>query len=174
MSSTNILPDTAATAQRVVVQRVPKSTLVARRFARNKSAVAGLVIFLLLALLAVVGPFVARFAYDDLDFGALKQPPSTAHWLGTDIVGADMFALTIRGLGRSLLIGLIASLGITVIAAFVGTSIAYVEGWREKAVGLGFAGVMSGPLVRSSYRAGRLYAEALARRNAQSPAPVSP
>jgi len=46
--------------------------------------------------------------------------------------------------------------------------------WREEAVGLGFAGVMSGPLVRSSYRAGRLYAEAQAHRNAQSPAPVSP
>ena len=31
---------------------------------------------------------------------------------------------------------------------------------REEALGLGFAGVMSGPLVRSSYRAGRLYAQA--------------
>ena len=48
------------------------------------------------------------------------------------------------------------------------------EHWREEAAGLGFSGVMSGPLVRSSYRAGRLYAEALARREAQSPAPVSP
>jgi lipoic acid synthetase len=38
--------------------------------------------------------------------------------------------------------------------------------WREQAVALGFAGVMSGPLVRSSYRAGRLYREALARRAA--------
>jgi lipoic acid synthetase len=35
---------------------------------------------------------------------------------------------------------------------------------REEALGLGFAGVMSGPLVRSSYRAGRLYAQAAARR----------
>ena len=48
------------------------------------------------------------------------------------------------------------------------------EHWREEASGLGFAGVMSGPLVRSSYRAGRLYAEARARRQVQSPAPVSP
>jgi len=48
------------------------------------------------------------------------------------------------------------------------------EHWREEASGLGFAGVLSGPLVRSSYRAGRLYAEALARRQVQSPAPVSP
>jgi lipoyl synthase len=48
------------------------------------------------------------------------------------------------------------------------------ERWREEAIGLGFAGVMSGPLVRSSYRAGRLYAEAMASRVTQSPAPVSP
>jgi lipoic acid synthetase len=37
---------------------------------------------------------------------------------------------------------------------------------REAALALGFAGVMSGPLVRSSYRAGRLYAQAAGRREA--------
>jgi lipoic acid synthetase len=35
---------------------------------------------------------------------------------------------------------------------------------REEALGLGFAGVMSGPLVRSSYRAGRLYQQAVEAR----------
>ena len=35
---------------------------------------------------------------------------------------------------------------------------------REEALALGFAGVMSGPLVRSSYRAGRLYAQAIEQR----------
>jgi lipoyl synthase len=45
--------------------------------------------------------------------------------------------------------------------------------WRDEALGLGFAGVMSGPLVRSSYRAGRLYAEARARRGPQSAGRVS-
>jgi lipoic acid synthetase len=48
------------------------------------------------------------------------------------------------------------------------------EHWREVALGLGFAGVMSGPLVRSSYRAGRLYAQAIAQRQAPQAAPVSP
>jgi peptide/nickel transport system permease protein len=132
MTTGTILPSVARSEQRVAIQRVPKSTLIARRFVRNKGAVAGLVIFVLLALFAIVGPFVAHWRYDDLDFSALKQPPSTAHWLGTDIVGADMSALLVRGLGRSLLIGVIASLGITVTAAFVGTAIAYFEGWREK------------------------------------------
>jgi lipoic acid synthetase len=38
--------------------------------------------------------------------------------------------------------------------------------WAERAREIGFVGVMSGPLVRSSYRAGRLYAEAVAAREA--------
>jgi len=38
---------------------------------------------------------------------------------------------------------------------------------------IGFAGVMSGPLVRSSYRAGRLYRQAMERRNARVVAPVA-
>jgi len=41
---------------------------------------------------------------------------------------------------------------------------------REEALELGFAGVMSGPLVRSSYRAGRLYAQAIEQRAASAPA----
>ena len=45
---------------------------------------------------------------------------------------------------------------------------------REEALGLGFSGVMSGPLVRSSYRAGRLHLEAAAQRAAVSPSAVSP
>jgi peptide/nickel transport system permease protein len=94
--------------------------------------VIGLAIFVLLALLSILGPYLVTWKYDDLDFLALKQGPTAKHWLGTDIVGADMLALCIRGLGRSLMIGVIASLGITVIAAFVGTAVAYFEGWREK------------------------------------------
>jgi lipoic acid synthetase len=43
------------------------------------------------------------------------------------------------------------------------------EHWRAEALRLGFAGVMSGPLVRSSYRAGRLYAEALLARGDAAP-----
>src|SRR6266700_3834330 len=41
---------------------------------------------------------------------------------------------------------------------------------RSEAEGLGFAGVMSGPLVRSSYRAGRLYAQAIEQRAGTAPA----
>ena len=43
---------------------------------------------------------------------------------------------------------------------------------HDEAMEIGFAGVMSGPLVRSSYRAGRLYQQALAHREARDPAVV--
>jgi len=45
---------------------------------------------------------------------------------------------------------------------------------QSEALGLGFTGVMSGPLVRSSYRAGRLHAEAMARRAASEPVMPAP
>ncbi len=44
---------------------------------------------------------------------------------------------------------------------------------EQEALDIGFAGVMSGPLVRSSYRAGRLYQQALQSRQSQQPAEAS-
>jgi lipoic acid synthetase len=44
---------------------------------------------------------------------------------------------------------------------------------RDEAEGIGFAGVMSGPLVRSSYRAGRLWAQAVLRRGEELPPPLA-
>ena len=44
---------------------------------------------------------------------------------------------------------------------------------REEAEAIGFAGVMSGPLVRSSYRAGRLWAQAMRRRGEELPSALA-
>ena len=41
--------------------------------------------------------------------------------------------------------------------------------WSERAEEIGFSGVMAGPLVRSSYRAGRLYAQVMAKRGQELP-----
>ena len=52
-------------AKHTAVQRVPKSTLIIRRFCRNTPAVLGLTIFVLLALLAIAGPYLSKYRYDD-------------------------------------------------------------------------------------------------------------
>lgn len=106
--------------------------LYARRYVRNWWAVAGLVIFILLVVIALVGPLVQKYRYDQMDFMAFSQGPSANHWLGTNQGGNDLFAMLVEGLRRSLLIAVLVSLGTTVIAAFVGAGAAYLGGRYEK------------------------------------------
>ena len=114
------------------VKRISYARLIARRFFRQKSAVIGLVIFIVLVLLAIVGPHLTPHSYTDPDFTALGEAPSAEHWFGTDGGGFDLFACVVHGLGRSLIIGISFSIMTTIIAAIAGTAIAYSRGWGEK------------------------------------------
>ncbi len=114
------------------VRRTGRLALVVRRFLRRPSAVAGVVVLLGLIAFAVLGPHLSPWAHDEPDFLALAQPPSAEHWFGTTTGGSDVFALVARGLGRSLLIGILSSVAITFIAAIIGTAIAFFEGWVER------------------------------------------
>lgn len=113
-------------------KRTGKITLYTRRFFRRPSAVVGLVLLVLLILLALFGSKISKWGYDEPDFTALATPPSAEHWLGTTPGGSDMYAMVVRGLGRSLSIGIVSSISITIIAALVGTAISYFEGWFEQ------------------------------------------
>lgn len=115
-------------------RRTSRSRLYLRRFLRNKQAVVGVVIFALLVLLAIVGPSLTKWKYDDLDFVALFSPPSAEHWFGTNALGGDHFAQIVHGLGRSLIIALSVSVLSTVISAFIGAAAAYLGGWPEKII----------------------------------------
>ncbi|KXB63831.1 ABC transporter permease [Olsenella sp. DNF00959] len=119
------------------VKRIGYLSLIGRRFVRQRSAMVGLVILVLLVLMAIFGPHVTPFTYTDPDFTSLNVPPNATHWFGTDGGGFDLFACVVHGLGRSLVIGVIYSVLTTVIAAVVGTSIAYVRGVPEK-IGMWF------------------------------------
>jgi ABC-type dipeptide/oligopeptide/nickel transport system permease subunit len=99
----------------------------ARRFARNRGAVFGVVILLLLALVASVGPFLVR------DPTAQNIPerlltPNATYWFGTDDLGRDIFARVVSGAPISLASGL-ASVAIGLgLGTLVGTVAGYVEG----------------------------------------------
>jgi len=109
-----------------------KWTLYTRRFMRNKPAVGGIVIFILLVLFAIVAPLIAKYDHIELDFLNLGTPPSPEHWFGTTPSGNDTFAQVAIGLQRSLMIAVTVSVGTTVISALVGTAAAYFGGWTEK------------------------------------------
>lgn len=87
-----------------------------RRLKRNKMAVIGLVILIILVLLAVFANVIAN--YDNVvikqNLSQRLQAPSAAHWLGTDEFGRDIFARLVHGTRVSLQVGIIA-VGISII-----------------------------------------------------------
>jgi peptide/nickel transport system permease protein len=108
--------------------------LVLRRFLRNKLAVTGLVVFVGMFVLAYVGPLVSPWTYTDQDFTSLLEGPSADHWFGTTQIGEDVFVRTMRGLQKSLLIGLLVGVISTFIATVVGATAAYFGGWVDRAL----------------------------------------
>lgn len=112
-----------------------KMKLYVRRFLRNYSAVAGVVIFVVVALFGVFGQFLTPYHYTDVDFFNLQSPPGEdGHIFGTNGAGNDLFAALAHGIQRSLVIGLLVSLGTTLIAAVVGSIAAYVGGIVERII----------------------------------------
>ncbi|TRX60960.1 ABC transporter permease [Corynebacterium hiratae] len=111
-----------------------KLKLYVRRFFRNKFAAVGLVIFVLLTLLAIFGSLLTPWGFDEPDFFNLSTGPSSEHWFGTTDSGNDLFAQTVHGLGRSLIIALIVSIASTVLSAFIGAAAAIYGGAVEKVI----------------------------------------
>ena len=111
-----------------------RRTLVLRRFLRNKPAVASLVVLLVMFIGCYALPPLLPYNYSDLDYFALQQPPSAEHWFGTNGLGQDLLAQTLRGMQKSLLIGVCVAFISTLIAATVGTVAGYFGGWRDRAL----------------------------------------
>jgi peptide/nickel transport system permease protein len=111
---------------------IGRGRLVLRRFLRRRLAVGGLVVLALLFLLAFAWPHISRWDYQTPDFEAFLQPPSTSHWFGTSQIGQDVYAQTLRGLQKSLIIGLLTALFSTGIAAVVGACAGYFGGWADR------------------------------------------
>ena len=103
-----------------------------RRFLRNKPAVVSLVLLVVLFIGCYALPPLLPYSYTDLDFYALQQPPSADHWFGTNALGQDLLAQTLRGMQKSMLIGVCVAFISTIIAATVGTIAGYFGGWRDR------------------------------------------
>lgn len=102
--------------------------LIGRRFVRQRRAMLGLAVVVALFALAYLSPFVSPWQYDQLDIDAFLAPPGGSHWFGTTQNGFDMFALTMRGMQKSLVIGLVGALLATALAATVGAFAGYFGG----------------------------------------------
>jgi peptide/nickel transport system permease protein len=115
-------------------QFVSRRTLVARRFLDNRLAVVSLAVLVLLFAACYALPPLLPYSHTDIDFNALQTPPSPQHWFGTNAIGQDVLAQVLRGMQKSLLIGLCVAVISTAIAATVGAIAGYFGGWRDRAL----------------------------------------
>jgi len=128
-SSPTGAPDTAQ-----ATPTVTRGRLVLRRFLRNRFAVASLGVIVLLYVVAFSYPLFAPWDYGRPDYQSFLMPPGGSHWFGTDKIGIDMFAQTMRGLQKSLSIGLLVAIFSTGLAAIVGSAAGFFGRATDRAL----------------------------------------
>ena len=128
----------AAASETSVVQKgvhtaqfVSRRSLVVRRFLRNEPAVVALILLAVLFVGCYALPPLLPYSYAQLDYSALQEPPSADHLFGTNSLGQDLLAQTLRGMQKSMLIGLCVAFISATIAAAVGSIAGYFGGWRD-------------------------------------------
>ena len=97
-------------------------------FKNHKGALAGAIIFVLIVILVLLGPFVWPYEANGINIRIRNQGPSLAHPLGTDQLGRDTLARIMAGGRTSITVGLTAML----LSLFLGTLIGVVAGYFKK------------------------------------------
>ncbi|MEO7218192.1 MAG: ABC transporter permease [Gemmatimonadaceae bacterium] len=104
------------------------------RLAADTRTRIGAAVVIVMVIMAVFAPLVARHDPNAIDLINLLTPPSSAHWLGTDVQGRDVWARMVYGSRVSLGVGIVSqtiavSLGIT-----LGLLAGYYRGWVDEVV----------------------------------------
>ncbi|MGG4457515.1 ABC transporter permease [Brevibacillus sp. HB1.2] len=105
---------------------------VTRKLVRNKLAMVGFTLIVLLIAMAIIGPHLVPYSYSDQSLLNANQEISSEHWFGTDELGRDMFSRTWYGARISLIIGISAALIDLVIGVTVGGIAGYMAGRGKK------------------------------------------
>jgi peptide/nickel transport system permease protein len=102
-----------------------------RRIGRQPRLLTGLVITVVIALLAVVGPWLAPYGENDI---VGKPFTHEGSWLGTDYLGQDVWSRVLTGGGSILLISVLATALGMVLGVMIGVVAAYAGGWLDEAI----------------------------------------
>lgn len=101
-------------------------------FRANKLAMFGLIVLILLIAMAALAPWLSPQSPFAQDLANRLQPPSAAHWLGTDHLGRDILSRLIHGSRITLFIVGTVALIAPVIGLFIGTVAGFAGGWVDQ------------------------------------------
>lgn len=108
-----------------------ETRLALERFLRHRSATVGLALIVLFVGVAILAPALAPYGPIATDWGAIRLPPSFAHWMGTDEIGRDELARVIFGARASLLAGVVSVLLAAAIGVPAGLLAGFARGWTD-------------------------------------------
>lgn len=131
------MTDSMAAAKGATMERKRKESqfsLVMKRLAKNRLAMAGLCITLLLFLLALLSPVIMPYAYDELNMIERFAKPSLRHLCGADEMGRDIFSRLLYGARWSLALGFLATIISTAIGMVIGSIVGYFGGTVDTVV----------------------------------------
>lgn len=120
--------------EQIIVEQNPKNITssgrkLAKRFFRNKMTLVGLVLVTLIALLAILAPFIVPYPDANtiaVNFKEMNQAPSLRHLFGTDEIGRDVLSRTIYGARYSLMMAAV----VLTIAVVIGVPLGLIAGYK--------------------------------------------
>ena len=98
------------------------------RLAKNKMAVASMIILIAITLASFAGPFFLKQSYETQDLRLGPVSPNTQHWLGTDTLGRDVFVRILYGGQISISVGICATAVALTIGVLYGTTSGFLGG----------------------------------------------
>lgn len=110
-----------------------------QRFRKDKTALFGAVVIALVVGAALLAPWVTPHDpheqyFDGLTLEGAPLPPSERFWLGTDLLGRDLYSRLVYGARTSLIIGIAANAVAVLIGTTLGTVAGYAGGWVGTAI----------------------------------------
>ena len=105
-----------------------------RRLCKNKLAIVGLVLVIIIVLGSIFAPLLTPYEYDAMDLLHAKQFPSLEHPLGTDHYGRDILTRILYGGRTSLLISVIAIAISLIVGGLLGAVASYFGGFQENVI----------------------------------------
>jgi len=104
-----------------------------RLFADTRTRI-GIAVVLVMVVMAVFAPLVAGHDPNAIDLINLLEPPSRAHWLGTDVEGRDVWARLVYGARVSLGVGIVSQSIAATLGVTLGLLAGYFGGWIDELV----------------------------------------
>lgn len=105
-----------------------------RQLRKNKLALTGLIIVILMFLACFVGPFFSPYSDNDYNLKLMGKAPNLQHWLGTDKLGRDVLIRLLLAGRISLTVGFAAMLCTVVLGTLLGIIAGFYRGFADQVI----------------------------------------